>query len=66
MKKTYSIAKVPSYKDKDKLERLDPEITERLAKSRDPDELEYYWEQWRNVTGVKYRSQYQEFIALIN
>jgi peptidyl-dipeptidase A len=66
MEKTYSTAKVPSYKDKKKLFSLDPEITLTLSKSRDPDELEYYWTQWRAQTGVKIRDMYKDYIKLNN
>ena len=51
MAKIYSTAKVPAYQDKSKMLSLDPGITEALAKSTDPMELEYYWTEWRKVTG---------------
>ena len=51
MEKIYSKAKVPGFKDKSKMLSLDPDITLILAESRDPEELEYYWTQWREVTG---------------
>jgi hypothetical protein len=41
MAKIYSTAKVPMYKDKSKMASLDPEITQILAESRNPEELEY-------------------------
>ena len=47
MEKIYSTAKVPNFKDKSKLVSLEPEITLRMGESRDPQELEYYWDQHR-------------------
>ena len=47
----YSTAKVPDFKDKSKMLSLDPELSMILAKSRDHEELEYYWTQWREVSG---------------
>ena len=55
MEKIYSTAKVPDYKDKSKKVSLEPEITLTMGKSRDPDELEYYWTQHRESTGTKMR-----------
>ena len=50
----FSKAKVPDFKDKSKMLSLDPDVTLKLAKSRDHEELEYYWTQWREVTGKGY------------
>ncbi len=66
MEKIYSTAKVPSYKDKSKKLSLDPGITKILAESRDPKELEYYWEQWRAQTGAKFRDMYKEYVDYTN
>ena len=55
MAKTYSTAKIPGYRDKSKLMSLEPELTEIMASSRDPKELEYYWTQWRKHTGQEIR-----------
>ena len=47
MEKIYSTAKVADYKDKSKKVSLEPEITLLMGKSRDPEELEYYWTEYR-------------------
>ena len=66
MAKIYSTAKVPGYKDRSKKLSLDPGITEALAKSTDPRELEYYWTEWRKATGRKMRDLYLRYVELIN
>ena len=66
MAKIYSTAKVPGYKDRSKKFSLDPEITEALAKSTDPRELEYYWTEWRKATGKKMRDLYLRYVELTN
>ena len=66
MAKIYSTAKVPAYEDKSKMLSLDPGITEVLAKSTDPEELEYYWTEWRRVTGREMRHLYVEYVELSN
>ena len=37
-----------------------------MAKSRNPEELEYYWTQWRKATGERFRDLYLEHIDLKN
>lgn len=66
MAKIYSTAKVPSYKDRSKLFSLEPELKEVLANSRDPEELKYYWSEWRNQTGAKFRDLFLEYVELTN
>ena len=66
MAKIYSTAKVPAYENKSKKLSLDPGITEALAKSTDPKELEYYWTEWRKVTGREMRDLYARYVELTN
>ena len=66
MEKIYSTAKVQDFKDKSKVVSLEPEITLRMAESRNPKELEYYWTKHREVTGLKMRDMYKEYIKLTN
>ena len=66
MAKIFSAAKVPEYKDKSKRLSLDPGITEALAKSTDPSELEYYWTEWRKATGREMRALYLRYVDLTN
>ena len=66
MEKIYSTAKVADYKDKSKLVSYEPEIVLRFGESRDPDELEYYWTEYRKQTGSKMRDMYKEYVQLTN
>ena len=65
MKKIYSTAKVPDFKNATMLLNL-TEIKNKLAESNDPEELEYYWTQWRMETGGKMRQMYLQYIELTN
>ena len=66
MEKIYSTAKVADFNDNTKMVSLDPEISLRLAESRDEKELEYYWTQWREVTGKQMKNMYKEYVHLTN
>jgi len=66
MQKIYATAKVPDMNDNSKMLSLDPDITLKLAKSRDHEELEYYWTHWREQTGKKMKDMYKKNIELIN
>ena len=66
MARIHSTAKVPAYGDKSKKLSLDPGITEAMAKSTDPKELEYYWTEWRKVTGKEMRDLYVRYVELTN
>ena len=37
-----------------------------MARSRDPEELQYYWDQWRRATGERMGDQYRQYIDLYN
>ena len=65
MKKIYSTAKVPGYKDKTEVV-TEAELREITAKSTDPEELEYYWTEWRRVTGREMRDLYLQYVELTN
>jgi len=65
MGSTYSKAKVPKLGGSE-LWSLEPELTEVMASSRDPDELQYYWEQWREKSGKMIKGNYHEYIDLYN
>uniref|UniRef100_A0A7G3ADB7 Angiotensin-converting enzyme n=1 Tax=Lutzomyia longipalpis TaxID=7200 RepID=A0A7G3ADB7_LUTLO len=45
---------------------LDPEIEVRMAESRDYDELQYLWTEWREKSGKLMREDYKEYVRLIN
>ena len=66
MGETYSKAKVPDFKTKTEEFSLEPHLTEVMANSRDPEELQYYWEQWREASGAKMRKMYGDYVDLLN
>jgi len=66
MGSTYSKAKVPQLNSPSTLYSLEPELTEIMSKSRDHNELRYYWEQWREESGKQIKSKYHEYIDLYN
>lgn len=70
MSSFYNLATVCPYKKEDCTENerltLDPHLTERLAKSRDYDELKYLWTQWRDHSGKLMRSDYKNYVQLMN
>lgn len=66
MAETYSTAKVKGYKDKSRLNSLEPELTEVMARSRDPKELKYYWENWREQSGRQIREMYKRYVSYYN
>lgn len=45
---------------------LDPEISDRMAESRDYEELKYYWKSWHDNSGKKMREDYKSYIQLLN
>lgn len=45
---------------------LDPHITQRFAVSRNYDELKYLWMKWRDESGKLMRSNYQDYVGLMN
>ena len=45
---------------------LEPELTEVMASSRDAEELEYYWTQWREASGRTIKGNYHEYVDLYN
>ena len=66
MSKIHSTAKVPSFEDKTVLFSLNPEISNVFAKKRNPEQLAYYWNGFRNASGAKIRELYKEYIELSN
>ena len=66
MGSTYSKGKVLDYETKTKEFSLDPELSETMRKSRDPEELKYYWEQWREVSGKQIKEMYSEYVDMYN
>jgi peptidyl-dipeptidase A len=66
MQSTYAKVKVPDFKDRTKLVSLEPEITEAFAKSRNPEELKYYWTKWYNAAGLPSKNNYFNYVKLRN
>ncbi|XP_040570335.1 angiotensin-converting enzyme [Lepeophtheirus salmonis] len=66
MNTIYSTAKVKSYKDSNKLLSLEPDLKEIFSNSRDPQELAYYWKEWRAASGGKMRELYKEYVKFVN
>ncbi|KAK6617495.1 hypothetical protein RUM44_005083 [Polyplax serrata] len=67
MQSVYGKAKICDYKNRtDCSLQLEPDITEIFVKSRDPDELRYYWSEWRNAAGKPVREMYKEYVKLSN
>lgn len=66
MNKIYSTAKIPAYGNSKKLLSLEPDLSEIFATSRDPKELEYYWNEWRHQTGDKMRDHFLVVLDLVN
>ncbi|KAJ8963018.1 hypothetical protein NQ314_005615, partial [Rhamnusium bicolor] len=67
MEAIYSKAKICDFRNTAKCDlALEPELTNILANSRDPEELQHVWLQWRNSVGPKCRSLYNEYVNLTN
>ncbi|XP_071562887.1 angiotensin-converting enzyme-like [Temnothorax nylanderi] len=67
MENIYSTAKICDYKDKNKCDlALEPEITEKLMCSRDPEELKHIWIEWRKASGEKVKSLFPQYVELAN
>jgi len=64
---TYAKAKLCDFKNRTVCNKsLDPELSETLKSSRDPEELKYVWVEWRNATGKKMKQSYVEHLKLSN
>ncbi|XP_058820823.1 angiotensin-converting enzyme-like [Topomyia yanbarensis] len=65
MESNYAKAKICSYKDESNCNlALDPEITEVMATSRDPEELRYYWVKWHDKAGKPVKESFQKYVEL--
>ncbi|XP_055703500.1 angiotensin-converting enzyme-like isoform X2 [Phlebotomus papatasi] len=65
MESNYAKVKLCSYTDPNKCDlALEPEITEILISSRDPEELKYYWKQWYDKAGTPTRESFNRYIEL--
>ncbi|XP_041788026.1 angiotensin-converting enzyme-like [Anopheles merus] len=71
MDTAYQLAEVCPYENQqcdaaDSKWTLDPELEKVMAESDNYDELEYVWRRWREESGKKMRSDYKEYVALVN
>lgn len=67
MQSNYAKVKVCDYVDKTKCDlSLEPEITEKFQKSRDPEELKYYWTQWYDAAGTPAKGNFLRYAELAN
>lgn len=67
MQNIYSTAKICDFKDKSKCNlSLDPELSDIMTKSRNPDELKYVWAEWRKATGKKVKPMFEKYVELSN
>lgn len=59
----YSKAEV---KKDGKVYRIEPELTQLMATSRDYDELKWAWQAWRDVSGPKIKQPFTELVSKLN
>lgn len=65
MESNFAKVRVCDYKDKEKCDlSLDPEIEEIITKSRDPEELKYYWREFYDKAGTPTRKAFDRYIEL--
>ncbi|XP_074039099.1 angiotensin-converting enzyme [Leptinotarsa decemlineata] len=67
MEGIYAKTKICDFKDDKKCDlALEPDMTNILTNSRDPQELSHVWVQWRNNVGPKCKNLYVEYVNLSN
>lgn len=66
MSTNYAKSKVTSFVDKSKKFSLEPELTKIMARSRDPEELKYYWINWHDKAGKPAKDDYFNYVRLRN
>lgn len=66
MERNYAEMKIPKYGNEIKDLSLNPDITRIMEKSRDPEELKYYWLQWYTKLGRKNKNKYPIYVKLRN
>lgn len=71
METIYNTAKICPFNKKDcnlttEGLTLDPEISAIMTKSENYDELKWAWEQWREMSGKKMRSEYRKYVDAVN
>lgn len=67
MESNYAKVRVCAFNDRSKCDlQLEPELSEIFEKSRDPEELKYYWQQWYGKAGAPTRQHFDTYVALMN
>lgn len=67
MENIYSTAKICAYEDPQKCDlALEPELTEILATSRNPEQLKHIWLEFRKKTGRMVKHLYPRYVELSN
>jgi peptidyl-dipeptidase A len=67
MEKIYSTAKICAFDNNSTCDlALEPELTQTLANSRNPEELKHVWVEWRNAVGPHCRLLFEEYVDLSN
>lgn len=65
MESNFAKVRVCDFKDEKKCDlSLEPEIEERIRKSRDPKELEYYWRAFYDKAGTPLRATFEKYVEL--
>uniref|UniRef100_A0A6B2E7X0 Angiotensin-converting enzyme n=1 Tax=Phlebotomus kandelakii TaxID=1109342 RepID=A0A6B2E7X0_9DIPT len=65
MESNYAKVRLCSFKDPQKCDlALEPEISGILVRSRDPEELKFYWKQWYDKAGTPTRENFNRYIEL--
>ena len=62
----FATAKVTHYKNRRRQLPFNPDVETIMAESRDPNELEYYWTEWRKATGIPMKPFYDDLIDVQN
>ncbi|XP_077290224.1 angiotensin-converting enzyme-like isoform X2 [Arctopsyche grandis] len=67
MQSNYATAKICDYSNSSKCDlSLEPEITELLATSQNPEELKHIWVEWHKEAGAKVKDSFTEYVKLSN
>nr|ATU82846.1 secreted Angiotensin-converting enzyme-like protein [Pristhesancus plagipennis] len=67
MESIYSKAKICDFNNKNKCDLdLEPELTEIMISSRNPDELKHIWVEFRQNTGKKCKELFKQYVELVN
>ena len=67
MQTNYAKVKICSFEDNTKCDlSIEPHLLEIFSKSRNADELKYYWLQWYNLAGTTVKGDFAKYVQLKN